>query len=295
MQYSQQTVTDNSSSPRQLVEWMREQKLLLPSPACPKCHSPMHLQPSAAFLGDGVCNRCTRCYTRRSVRVGSFFEGSRHLPLVKQLRLLVAFEAKSSTKSTANQWEVSRQTVSNYWAELRGLISSEADRMDTMGELEFSGSTVEVDCITFKNIVDSSTGARLDVIHVQGIMEPTSGVLGFHFSPDQTAANLRPHISRLVPAGTIIFTDEHKSYGTLNRDGYHHYSVNHNQRDYAHDDVGPDGERLTVTTNHLESVWAGVRPMVRNRKHYNTARLAVALKQAIFAHTDGTIWDLIHV
>lgn len=255
----------------------------------------MRLQRCTQFAGDGMCNRCPRCRRRQSVRVGSWFEGSRHLSLLKQMRLLVAWEAKASIRATARQWGLSEPTVSHYYEGVRRLITEEVDRMVEMNEVDFSGEPVEVDCITLKHIKDTANNVEVDVLHVQGILEPDSGSASFTIVPNQTLVNLGPHILAHVPRGTIISTDEHKSYQTLNQDGYHHYRVNHRARDYWHQDVGPNGTPIIVTTNHLESLWSGVRAAIRNPAVRNLDRLRFVLKHTIFTSAKRTIFDIIRV
>lgn len=65
--------------------------------------------------------------------------------------------------------------------------------------------------------------------------------------PDTTRRTLRWVILENVAKGSVIFTDENKSYSYLEAHGFHHQSVNHGVGEYV---------KEQATTNGVESFWA---------------------------------------
>lgn len=292
MQFSQLTITEKNTSPLAFIEWMREQRLLPSRPTCSSCFLPMRVQTRSRLVLDGACLRCPKCKRVRSIRTGSWFSSHSKISLVQCVRLGVSYNSNASIQSTATQWNLNVDTVSNVFAGWRDIVCRHVDEVILPARRPFSGSPVEVDCATFKHLMDTDQNVWIDVLHVQGILEPFTDTFRYKIVTDQKATSLRPHILKLVPTGTVIMTDEHKSYQTLPADGYHHYRVNHNQRDYAHQDRDPLGHRFIVTTNHLESLWAGVRRRLRNPKARTLQRLTQALKETVFVVAKGDVWSL---
>lgn len=294
MRYSQLEINANNTSPLDFVRWMQDEGLLHRGD-CPTCHVTMRVQAWAGMVGDGVCNKCPVCALRLSVRNGSWFAGFRHLSLVQCVRLLVAYEANASISSTAKEWRISPKTVSLYYNEFRQLICAKVDDMIAQDPRPFLGDTVEIDCATFKHIKDTVNNIVIPVLHVQGIYEYGQSNFRWQIVQDQSAASLRPPIRRLVPRGSVIVTDEHKSYQTLHQDDFNHFALNHKAKIYASTEVHPAGFLFRATTNHLESLWAGLRARIRNPQQRTLLRLKSALKEILFAMSDVTIWDLISV
>lgn len=292
MPFSQHTITEHNTSPRDLVAWMRRERLLVSRLVCPHCRLAMNVQNSARMKLDGVRMRCWKCKRVRSVRQGSWFASHPRLSLVQCLRLGVAYNFDATIEATAQQWEISVNTVSTVFAEWRAKICTHVDGIIARDREPFTGCPVEVDCATFKHIKDTVNDVEIPILHVQGILEPYTDTFRYRIVPDQKAPTLRPHISALVPIGTVIMTDEHKSYQTLPTDGYWHYRVNHNQDDYAHEDRDPRGHRFIVTTNHLESLWASVRRRLHNPMFHTLERLHQALKETVFLAGQGDVWSL---
>lgn len=229
MRFSQRTVNENETSPRAFVEWMRRVRLLRTQIGCPACRRPMVLQGRTA-VRDNVTMRCLQCRRVRSVRRGSWFESHPKLSLPQLVRLGVAYNSGASISSTARQWNLTELTVSECFGDFRRRISLHVDARVVPGPRPFTGAPVQIDCATFKHFKDTINHVQIPVLHVQGILEPYTGVFRYQVVMDQKATTLRPPISALVPVGTIVMTDEHKSYQTLDDDGYYHYRVNHQPR-----------------------------------------------------------------
>jgi hypothetical protein len=116
-----------------------------------------------------------------------------------------------------------RQSVNNEW--LMRLAA---------GTENFVGLTVEIDCMTITNVYDDINNRHIGALHIFGMLEVATGRIRLHRVMNQAAATLVPLIQSTVPAGTIVYTDSHRSFWNLNALPYFHYTVNHSAGDYAH-------------------------------------------------------------
>ena len=58
-----------------------------------------------------------------------------------------------------------------------------------------------------------------------------------------------------MEAGCRIFTDCWKAYGSLNDEGFHHYTVNYKTNFKATYTCTATGQLITVHTNRIEGAW----------------------------------------
>jgi transposase-like protein/predicted RNA-binding Zn-ribbon protein involved in translation (DUF1610 family) len=72
--------------------------------------------------------------------------------------------------------------------------------------------------------------------------------------PNVRRKTLHPHIKANVKKGSIIHTDELKSYRKIASKGYQHETVNHSAGEYARDGV---------TVNGIEGFWSQVKRSIR--------------------------------
>jgi transposase len=77
--------------------------------------------------------------------------------------------------------------------------------------------------------------------------------------PSIQAATVGEHIDRRVTEGTVVYTDEGKSYRGLRRQGWQHATVNHSEREYV---------RGTVHTNTIEGFWSLVKRGITGSHHW---------------------------
>jgi transposase-like protein len=94
---------------------------------------------------------------------------------------------------------------------------------------------------------------------VMGIVE-RKGCMIARVVPDAKTVSLRPIVLETVERGSIVSTDEHRSYGLLTKDGYRHGRVNHAQGEYARYVC----KSLTFHTNTVEGFWRLFKASVRS-------------------------------
>jgi len=262
MDYTLQTLEALGDDPLDLVIWMINENFLDFIQDCRHCHTAVHLE-RFNENADGVVWRCTRrgCRWYRSVRENSFFAKS-HLSLRIQMRLIIAFAADGTGKSTALQLGLARKTVVNFFIACRrnyqAAILADPIVFTAGGEYE-SDECVIAD-------VDVGNNIRAD-IWVQSVVERTTGQVYLTRVPDRSARSLVPTLTALVPPGSFIFTDDWAAYNTLRRHGYTHRAVNHSQGEYQREER-IRGERHSVHNNTCE----GINSLLRRRLAYRSRR-----------------------
>jgi transposase-like protein len=78
--------------------------------------------------------------------------------------------------------------------------------------------------------------------------------------PNARTVSLRPIVLEHVEPGSIVLTDELRSYGLLTKDGYRHGRVNHAQKEYARYVC----KSLTFHTNTVEGFWRLLKASIRS-------------------------------
>ena len=92
-------------------------------------------------------------------------------------------------------------------------------------------------------------------------LKQRDGMIQTQVVPDAKMDTLQEVVLNRVQRGTIISTDEFKSYNLLTEEGYTHGRVNHSKKEYARTD-----EKLgvVVSTNSVESFWNLFKNSVRS-------------------------------
>ena len=225
---------------------------------CGRCGYEMHLENFNRF-SDGVVWRCTNnaCRSFCSIRRGSFFASS-NFSLLTQIRLIIQFVADSTVSSTAKVLGASRSSITEYFIECRRNYAAELEN----NPISFSGTgEYEVDELQLLR-VEVANNIFAD-IWVQSILERRTDRVFLHRLDKRSRPQMVPPIQRLVPATSVVLTDEHKSYGNLGTIGYHHATVNHSAGEYQRWAIVA-GLRRNIHINTCE----GVNGLIRRRLAY---------------------------
>lgn len=115
---------------------------------------------------------------------------------------------------------------------------------------------------------------------VQGIVGRETGQVKFEVLSGSSRKDLEPLVLNTTEPGTVINTDEWKSYDRLPESGRIHVSVCHTpgKRVWAKDEDG-DGIR-EVHNNTMEGIWTGLRNFLRPFRGVNK----VYLDQYVVVH-----------
>jgi len=93
---------------------------------------------------------------------------------------------------------------------------------------------------------------------------------------------IQPLLTGTIQAGSTVFTDEYNIYARLEQWGYHHFTVNHGQGEYARDD-DQDG-CCEVHVNTMEGFWSLLRSWLRPHRGISQELLPVYLGFFEFVH-----------
>jgi transposase-like protein len=98
-----------------------------------------------------------------------------------------------------------------------------------------------------KSGVTGSTGKTI----VLGMVE-RGGSMKTEVIPDQKMKTIWPIVVNNVAPGSIVSTDELRSYNLLAEEGYTHGAVNHSKKEYARTD---EARGIMFSVNAVESFW----------------------------------------
>src|SRR3569623_1700670 len=127
-------------------------------------------------------------------------------------------------------------------------------------------------------------------VWVGGIYERSTGRIELHRLADRTIETMIPPLRRLIPNGSIIFTDEHKSYNRLDNYSYGHFSVNHSAGEYQRfEDICP-GWRLNVHINTMEGINSLIRRRLSSRARRDINRLDLILAEIAYRLSDRSLF-----
>lgn len=208
---------------------------------CAHCQSPRTARQRQTMYHQ--CNDCRRKFT---VRTGTIFERS-HIPLDKWLYAIYLLQtARKGTSSLQLSKEIG-VTQKSTWFMLHRL--REACGLDA----ESLRGTVEIDETYIGGLERNRHAARRKnagrgTAGKQGVMgmRERGGKTIARTIDNTDAGTLTGLIHRHVAPGSVVFTDDHRSYRGLGKT-YAHTSVKHSAKEYVNG---------MAHTNGIESVWA---------------------------------------
>jgi transposase len=259
-----------------------------------------HLYPEGIFCP--TCERVTRHHRVKSrpafscqfcghyeyPMAGTIFEGSStSLRLwFHAMYLMASTRCGISAKQLEREIGVSYPTAWRMFKQIRSMLEQD--------DSPLSG-TVEVD-ETFiggkprKGQIRTGQGSKVRQQDVRAFTERKAKVMGAVerggrvsavIVPSRKASTLVPITkARVLPASTV-YTDEFKSYRTLEREGYIHRRVNHSERVYV------DGD---VHTQTIEGFWALVKGGLSGVYHsVSTKHLQAYLDEFCFRYNNRDV------
>ena len=91
-------------------------------------------------------------------------------------------------------------------------------------------------------------------VWILGICETSSNRIILYPVEHRNKQTLIPLIQKHVEVGSQIYTDGWAAYGDLNKLGFAHYTVNHNER-FKQTYINDDGVIVECCTNRIEGAW----------------------------------------
>jgi len=160
-----------------------------------------------------------------------------------------------SGKELQRQLGVTYKTGYRIGMQIRKLLEK-ADSFDGL----LSGHVEADECYVGGRTHGANRGRSIATKSVVFGLAERKGRMVARVVPNARTVSLRPIVLENVAPGSIVSTDELRSYGLLTKDGYRHGRVNHAQGEYARYVC----KSLTFHTNTVEGFWRLLKASIRS-------------------------------
>jgi len=213
-------------------------------PVCPFCNTKNPYRTNRGFK----C-RNKECYKKFTVTVGTIYENSK-VPLrtwFAAVYLCTSSKKGISSLQLHRQLGVTQKTAWFILHRIREMLRAKAPHMlkDVVEIDETLVGGKNKNRHADKKVKGSQGRSAKDKTPVLGAVQ-RGGKLVAVAVPDTQAETLKPIIKKWVEDGSIMVTDEYRSYNELKRD-YLHVTVNHSEEEYV---------RGAFHTNTIEGFWS---------------------------------------
>lgn len=208
-------------------------------------------------LADRRVYACPECLFQIAPTANTILHDTR-TPLVSWFYAMYLFCTTRhgvSGKELQRQLGVTYKTAYRIGMQIRKL-TAKAGNIDDL----LAGHVEADECYVGGRSTGSNRGRSTETKSVVfGLMERKGRMIA-RVVPNARTVSLRPIVLENVAPGTIVSTDELRSYGLLTKDGYRHGRVNHAQHEYARYVC----KSLTFHTNTVEGFWRLLKASLRS-------------------------------
>lgn len=269
---------------RNMITYLRDQNMLKRTFTC--CQRDCN--EVKARSSDGTEFRCNICDKRYSIRSNSFFFNI-HICIKYILLLLFLFSTKTPVMQCVKYLgkKVDRKTISLVFAKFRDIMTESLLRNPIL--LGGPNVVVEIDetCLGRKHKYQRGYFRGSGQKWVIGLLDRNTKKVHIQWVPNRTRPILFDIIQRHVQQHSVIHSDEAMVYRTLNRVGYIHRTLCH-QENY----VAPDGTH----TNNIENHWLHLKNFLREKHGVYTTNLAAYLDEHLYRWNrkqEGPVYELL--
>lgn len=244
-------------TPDALKEFLRQNRLIRKTGK--KCCRQRRMS-EGAYGRDRLFGRIWRCHVCKNTEgllKGSFFANTHLTPFVI-LNMAYTYVAGLNIGTMYEIVEdMPASTAVTDWAQyFRDVMSKEVIR-ETVGKVGGPGKLVVVDeTVLAKRKYHRGRPVARETCWVFGIYDVESKQGTLEFIQNRSRDEMIPKILAKVEPGSVIHTDDHRSYASLAAHGYTHKTVNHSQTFKALDGTH---------TNHVEGYFSRMKAFLRKR------------------------------
>lgn len=205
--------------------------------------------------------RCLSCKKDFTVRTGTIFERS-HIPLDKWLHTMYLLVTDRKGIASLELSKIIGVTQKSCWFmlhRLREACKNEGFKLSGIIEADetyIGGKEKNKHSDKKQKLGRGAVGKTV----VLGMRE-RNGKVKANVIENIEAETIKNQIEKNVALGSIVCTDEHRSY--LNLNGYNHFAINHSAKQFV------DG---MAHTNSIESVWALLKRGFYGTFHFFTRK-----------------------
>lgn len=256
-----------------LIETLMRSGLLKKEMKCDSCHHMMIYQDCKQY-NDLKCFRCVnmRCLKGRkriNIRKNSFFEGI-NISLLLIIKVLIRWAKDIPQGITVSMLEIDHRTYKKIITKFLNLVEDGFEN----NKLGGIGKVVQIDETALNHGIKAHRGRAannktdaLCIIEFEtNIKRAFACVIA-----DKKASTILPIICSNVVSNSIIHTDEHKSYSSLNDIGFIHDTVCHKYTFINHD--------TGTNTQAVESFNNSIKLDIKKRKGVKTELRQEFLKE----------------
>ena len=215
---------------------------------CGNVHEKLYARRGSYF------HSCAKCSEQKWVTAGTWLHGAR-LTVIQVIDFVHSWCAGLKRAVLRRDSEISSKVTSTDWARFCREICVNALLMLDGGVIGAPGHVIEVDESKFSK-KKYNRGRDLKKGWVFGGFDRTTKRCFFEFVEDRTATTLLSIIQRRVARGSIIITDEFRSYKRLSELGYGHMTVN-----LSENFVDPVSR---AHTQNIECCWGCLKRFLRS-------------------------------
>ena len=272
-----------TSEPREVIIWLQEKKLLKSKLQCEACANPMTFH--KINIIDGYYWRCMKkaCENFRkgkSIRTGSVFEKSK-VPLRTWIHLMYLWAEGVQLKQACSLASVSKPTGVACFSFFRSVCVTYFQHHP----IRLGGPQIVVECdeSAFAHKVKYHRGrGPAQTVWVFGLADRSvKPALTYMEVVEKRDANtLLPIIKKVVRPGTIIHSDEWRSYCRIQELGFEHRTVNHS--------VSFINPTNGVHTQTIESNWNRKKSFIKSMRGCRRDLLTSYLNQFMWFERHST-------